>query len=112
MRIFASEGGRYRGFFLKQLNRQDNLILPQASVLRVSKALNRKTAGDDDWYDNRLWRQPISRAGGMTIKRALVSLAVASAIARGLHWPRDGASQHPLGNRRELRCRPPRDAVR
>jgi hypothetical protein len=42
MRIFASEGGRYRGFFLKQLNRQDNFILPQASVLRIPKRSTEK----------------------------------------------------------------------
>jgi hypothetical protein len=42
MTIFASERGRYRGFFLKQLNRQDNFILPQASVLRIPKRSTEK----------------------------------------------------------------------
>jgi hypothetical protein len=40
----------------------------------------------------------------MTIKRALVFLAVASAIAAGCHRPGNGAqSLHPPENRRELR---------
>jgi hypothetical protein len=77
MTNLASECGRYCGYFLKWLNRLNNLPSLAAPCLAVSGTLNRKPASDDDWMS----AKSNQRRGDMSIDRALVFSILISAIS-------------------------------